>query len=230
MIVARDLVEQRYLPIPTNTQMTERGVKEGALCATSSRGEISRSIYAVARSGVCEKAGNLAEGEKSERDKEIKRDDRRRGTLKSEANIEMTMNQYAIIKQFRENNPEEYKAVERRARTYLATRDSHFSSNRINEKVEAFQKNMSHERALNRFERLTGYGRTEVSQGKVRLTTLVKAKHERAVELELMARGVDFDPKELWTKKKERLKEHENNQEDDRYFIPLTSAEAFAAT
>ena len=50
----------RYLPIASNTQMTERGVKEGALCSTSTQTEISRSLYAVARSGVCESAGDLA--------------------------------------------------------------------------------------------------------------------------------------------------------------------------
>ena len=57
----RKLFSQRYLPIPSQTQMTERGVKEGKICATASRSEQSRSAFAVARSGVVEKSGDRAE-------------------------------------------------------------------------------------------------------------------------------------------------------------------------
>ena len=84
----------------------------------------------------------------------------------------------------------------------------------------------------NRFERQRGYTRTETGLGKVRITKLLKKHHERALELELTARNVPFDPKETWTKKKQRLVEnekHSNNEEDARYFKPRTSLAAFAA-
>ena len=227
LVASKMQVQMRYVPIASNTQMTERGVKEGALCSTSDRGEISRSIYAVARSGFCEEAGNLAEGRKGEHNKEIKRDDRRRRTLKSQANVEMVMNQYAIIKQFQASNPEKYNEIERRARTYLSTRSSHFSTNRVNEKLEAFQRNMNTARAPNRYERLTGYDRTERSQGKLRITKLLKWNHEKALDSELEARGIVFDRKDTWTDKKNMVIENEANTEDPRYFKPRTSLDAF---
>ena len=80
-------------------------------------------------------------------------------------------------------------------------------------------------RAPNRFERMTGYTRTERSEGKVQIGKLRKGSHLRALEQELEARGIVYDPKETWTKKKQRLLENEG---DSKHFIPRTSIEAFA--
>ena len=209
--------------------MTERGVKEGALCSTSTRGEISRSLYAVARSGVCESAGDLAAMiKKCESTKKEQRDNRLRGKLKSQGNIRYTLKQYNDLLQFKQEQPDEYRKIEQRARTYLACREDHFSNKRVTTKVNQFKTNIGNDRAPNRFERLRGYTETESAQGKVRITKLKKALHERAIELELEARGIVFDTKELWTRKKQRLVEHEANTEEKRFFVLRTSLEAFA--
>ena len=138
------------------------------------------------------------------------------------------MKQYNDLLQFRQEQPDKYRKIEQRARTYLASRDEHFSKKRVTAKVDRFKTNIEHDRAPNRFERLRGYTETETSQGKVRITKLKKAVHERALDAELEARGIVFDRKELWTRKKERLVEHEANTEDKRFFVPRTSLEAFA--
>ena len=80
---------------------------------------------------------------KNEGQKEEKRDDRLRGRCKSQGNIQLTIDQYQEIERFERNNPEEFQKVEQRARTYLASRDSHFSPKRIGEKIDTFKRNMS---------------------------------------------------------------------------------------
>ena len=98
------------------------------------------------------------------------------------------------------------------------------------EKVDLFTAHLDKDRAPNRFERLRGYTRTQRSQGKVQITKLTKGKHERTIELELTARGIHFDPKDNWTTKKNKVIEHEDNEDDKRFFVPRTSIDAFALT
>ena len=220
----------RYIPIASNTQMTERGVKEGTLCSTATRGEMTRSVYAVARSGFVERAGDLSEEIKLESNEEVKRDDRFRGHVKGQANITTVIRQHNFVERFRKEHPEEYNAAENRATTYLGENKGHFRETRIAEKVDLFTAHLDKDRAPNRFERLRGYTRTQRSQGKVQITKLTKGKHERVIELELTARGIHFDPKDNWTTKKNKLIEHEDNQEDKRFFVPRTSIDAFVLT
>ena len=86
----------------------ERGVKEGKLCATTSQSEQSRSVFAVARSGVIEKSGDRAEEIKKSMSKPNKRDDRFRGATKGRANIEIVINQHRDLLSFKSRNPVEF--------------------------------------------------------------------------------------------------------------------------
>ena len=154
-----------------------------------------------------------------------KRDDRFCGATKGRANIEIVINQHRDLLSFKSQNPVEFHAATRRATTFLVEKKKQHSDTRIQAKVDSFVNSINNSRAPNRFERMTGYTRTERSEGKVQVGKLRKGTHLRAIELELEARGIVYDPKETWTKKKERLLEDEG---DSKYFIPRTSIEAFS--
>ena len=206
--------------------MTERGVKEGRLCSTAQRSEQSRSVYAVARSGLVEKAGNLAEDMKKSMSKPARQDDRFRGALKAQANIQTILNQHHALLNFQDQEPDKFGNTERRARNFLGDKGQQFSNQRIDIKVQSFTSHAANINNPNRFERTAGYTRTATARGQVQIGKLRKGKHLRAIELELEARNISFDPKETWTKKKERLVEAAKN-DDPRFFSPVTSIAAF---
>jgi hypothetical protein len=46
----REFVESKWLPLPSNTQFVEGGVKDFKRCAATSRNELARSLYGMQRS------------------------------------------------------------------------------------------------------------------------------------------------------------------------------------
>ena len=66
----RKFVEKKWLPLPSNTQFVESGVKESKLCCTNRQSENKRSQYTTIRSHIVE---DVIMESKKKRDQEDKK-------------------------------------------------------------------------------------------------------------------------------------------------------------
>ena len=85
-----------------------------------------------------EKAGNLAEDMKKRMSKPAKRDDRFRGGLKAQANIQTILNQHRALLNFQDQESDKFGNTEQRARNFLGEKGQQFSNQRIDVKVQSF--------------------------------------------------------------------------------------------
>jgi hypothetical protein len=83
---------------------------------------------------------------------------------------------------------------------------------RSDARIEELVRNMNVEKAPNARERKTGYDVAPRLLGLVPFSEVRKDRHTACLELELMARGIEFAPTENFTNRLKKLKQAETNR------------------
>ena len=220
--------QQLYLhchaALPTNTQFTERGVKESGYVSLGRRGETNRSIFAMARAQIVPDA--LRKGRKEVQGESLK-SKQLQGKSKTKALLGELIKQQTTIRDIeikRNRNGEDFKTERKKMKVSLTDSTKQFKSKRIESKVEVLKRKAHDTPAPNVYERRTGQTLTPLMQGKIQYHKLKKAHNLAQIRNELTARQLSFDQMMNWTKLISILKQHEGNK---KFFHPLTNYDAF---
>ena len=221
----RTVYLKEYSALPTNTQFTERGVKESGTTSLGRRGETNRSIFAMSRGKLIPEALKKGRAEiqpevptENEKAKQVQAKYRTKLLLK-EVLVEQT-----IVQSKRKRNDEVFEAEEKEMKIAITDKNSQFKTHRINSKVEKVVEKALTTPAPNQYERRTGQTLTPLMQGKIQYHKLKKAHNLEQVRNELKERELPFDQTTNWTALLKILKEDE---QDKKYFKPRTNYDNF---
>lgn len=181
-------------------------------------GEKLWSVYDVAQSGVVQKSGDLEE-ESKKISQPIKRDDIFLGAIKIQFNTQTVITHNGNLLNYKEGNMDEYQNASQRSTTFIGKKPHRFSEARIEANVNSSINHSTTNRALTCFERETRYTTTLKSRGDVHLDVLWKYKQLWAIELDLDARGIMYDPKKTLTSNRKKL----NCKRQPEIITPLTA-------
>ena len=213
-----------YSALPTNTQFTERGVKESGLVSLGRRQESNRSILAMARGRIIPDA--LQKGREDLEDDENTK--QLQGKRKTKVLMESVFAHNSKMENIKNacENEEEYKQKRRRILHSLTKPNVQFKKERIDKKMNVMIQRYNNTPAPNVYERRTGETLTPLLQGRIQFHKMKKADNMDAVRNELIARGLQdrFTQNTNWTDLLKILKEDE---EDVRFFTPVTEYDSF---
>ena len=212
----------RYSALPTNTQFTERGVKESGYVSLGRRGEANRSVLAIARSKLLPDA--LKRGRE-----EISVEKKRQLQGKIKTNILMQELKKNTIKVKQLQNRRNLDGIDtlaekRDVKQSLTSDVLQFKKERIDTKVAGTILTAHVVTRPNIYERRTGQTLTPLISGKIQYAKMKKAYNLEAVRDECTAREIEFDATTNWTNLVKMIKEHEG---DNRFFTPLTNYDCF---
>jgi hypothetical protein len=107
--------------------------------------------------------------------------------------------------------PEAYNAMRKKIANSLTEKSESYLEKRSESRIDELVANLEVEKAPNARERKTGYDVAPRLLGQVPFSELRKNRHTVCLELELRARGVQFDEEENFTNKMKKLKEAETS-------------------
>jgi hypothetical protein len=202
----RDHFCSYYLPLASNSQFVEAGVKEAKIVSTTGRNEELRSVYAICRSFLF-------------------------GKLKQSTNNPARVNQIltVVIEQnsIHQNEINKLAREERRKVLTSALMENHFRKGRLEKKQKNISKKGSADKADNVTQRLEGVHDTAFIDGKIQYGKLLKIEHTRDLAIELTYRGLDGSLSLGFREKIKALKKNEANRDpkgDEKYFFPQSEA------
>jgi hypothetical protein len=217
----KEYLYYNYLPLASQTQFVEAGVKEAKNVSPTDRSEMLRSAYAVSRSARVHCIDDLR-------------------CLKSTERIEALINSALLHddeqqQQLKSANPDYY--YERITAIAKSMREDHFKQERLLKMKTAALRKVNKNKTENALQQKTGVDRTHTSQGLFPYGKLVKRLHFDALKVELLFRGCcsEEEINDLTiTQRKNRLKELEIERLEDfdaaakdmatRAFKPLSGA------
>jgi hypothetical protein len=207
----KDCMYNMYLPLASQTQFVEAGVKEAKNVSPTDRSEMLRSAYAVARSARVHSIGDLR-------------------ILKSTERIEALLHsallhneEHTALKAANEDYDERVEAIAR------DMRQEHFKQERVDKLKQDALAKVHKNKKENALQKKVGVDRTHAMEGLFPYGKLVKELHLDALKVELLHRGCteeDIDKMKI-TARKAMLKEMECERLNDHL---ASEAEKEAAT
>jgi hypothetical protein len=195
-----------YLPLASNSQFVEAGVKEAKIVSTTGRNEELRSVYAICRSFLL-------------------------GKLKQSTNNPAKVYRIltVVIEQnsIHQNEINKLATEERRRVLTSALLENHFRKESSEKKQKNISKKGSKDKAENVTQRLEGVEDTAFINGKTQYGKLRIADHTGALAIELTFRGLAEFILLGFRKKVEALQKHELEREpegDKKYFVAQSDA------
>ena len=218
----RLLYLHRYAALPTNTQFTERGVKESGYVSLGRRGETNRSVLAISRAKMIPDA--LKKGRKEIELENLKQ---LQGKTKTKVLLRELLQQQKSIDDLaikRNRDGEDFKTERKKMKLALTDTTKQFKMERIKGKVEHVKSKAHNTPAPNVYQRRTGQTLTPLMQGKIQYHKLKKDHNLAQIKNELTERRLHFDPNTNWTALLSILKQDEGNK---KYFHPRTNYDMF---
>ena len=212
----RNIYLYQYSSLPTNTQFTERGVKESGVVSLGRRGETNRSILSISRGKLIPDA--LKKGREEIDVQQLQ------GKKRTKVLIRELLLHQNLIQNQRERNHDEFEIQQKSVTQAITHKNSQFKASRIQSKVEKVIEKAHTNAAPNLYERRTGQTLTPLMDGKIQYHKMKKAHNLEAVRDELRERGCAFDQTTNWTALLKILKEHEH---DNKFFKPQTDYDTF---
>ena len=193
----------QFSPLPTNTQFTERGVKESGYVSLGRRMEKKRSILAMARGRVLpdalKKGHNAMNNDNSDGD-EV--DDSNTKQLCGKMRTKFLMNEMIDhekkMSELKRKRGAAYLNDRMIAKSQLTSDNLQFKKLRINKKVARVKLTAAQQPRSNVYSRRTGQTLTPLMLGKIQYGKLVKRHNIEAIRQELRARRVEFLEKTKW--------------------------------
>jgi len=212
----RNIYLYQYSSLPTNTQFTERGVKESGVVSLGRRSETNRSILSISRGKLIPEA--LKKGREEIDGKQLQGKKRIKVLMR-----ELLVHQ-SLIQNRRERNHDDFETEQKSIKKAITNKNCQFKARRIQCKVEKVIEKAHTNAAPNVYERRTGQTLTPLMDGKIQYHKMKKAHNLEAVRNELRERGCAFDQLSNWTALLKILKTHEHNP---KFFTPRTDYDAF---
>ena len=208
-----------YAALPTNSQFTERGVKESGYVSLGRRSEKNRSALAIARARIIPDA--MAVGKEL-----VKSDDGKnrlvQGKARTKVLIDEAVSHRRIIDTMRQNDDGHYN-THRLIVSNLTCDADQFKQERTDKKVSHYKAKESANARPIRTE-TKRYDLTPLLCGKIQYAKLLKDSNVDQVRREYDARKVQYTVSTNWTSLIKLIKTHEG---DDKFFKPLTEYSAF---
>jgi len=210
-----------YLPLASNTQFVEAGVKEAKMVSTTDRSEQLRSAYAVNRAARVHTIGALAD---------MSSTNRIQGLM---ASAKLHCEQQDALRITHGDYSTSIATVEE----YM--RKEHFKKERLEKKKQAAIDKGDTNKKANTLQQKGGVDRTNAMNGLIAYGKLVRRLHHDDLAVELQFRGCTVDEISTWsiTERKAKLKALEiqrvdgadNKERAAKAFKPLSTA-PFAAS
>ena len=216
------LYRTHYSALPTNTQFTERGVKESGYVSLGRRSEKNRTVLATARALVVPDA--MSEGRE-----EIKKDDGKKrivqGKLRARVLMTEALSHQNELDLIENQDPMTYQTTHEDAVKFLTYENVQFKKERIDKKVRNYkEKEQSTTRRGIRTTQQRKYDLTPLLQGKIQFGKMRKESNMEQVRGECNARNLQYDANTNWNSLLQLIKENERN---NKYFKPITDYNLF---
>ena len=209
----RTYIENTYLPLPSNNQIVEAGVKDTALCRTTSKGERMASILVFYRSITVPEAVEDSIVEKMNANNGLEQYvDRGKKRVES-----------MIVRSIDSSKKTHLSDDRRKMKENLDQKNSYVKSC-IATKVERFQRLSSREKRPNQTQQVRGIEFQPLILGKISYGQL-KKEHITMVRNELSTREVHYNVNTGIRALTKLLREHESALvgHDTKYFLPQTA-------
>jgi hypothetical protein len=185
------------------------------------KSELKASMYALASNGFITEHGredtdnqpsqNAADDDNNVPKKHVR--GHYRGIQKA-LNVEAAASKIAkeLAKIAADMGPGAFGAMHKRISSSLMDKSESYLEKRSDARIEQLIVNMNLEKAPNARERKTGYDVAPRLLGLVPFSEVRKDRHKVCLELELVARGVEFAPTENFTSRLKKLKQAETHR------------------
>ena len=218
-----NLYRTRYAALPTNSQFTERGVKESGYVSLGRRSEKNRSILATARARLIPDA--MAEGKK----KINKNDGKKKlvqGKVRAQVLLEEAIKHQQELDNLRTRNPSEYDQTYQSVAKRLSCEDMQFKKERIEEKVRNYKEkeNTTTRRGQRQQQEQKKYDLTPLLEGKIQYGKMKRDHNIDQIQRECKARNLRYEANTNWTTLIQLIKADEK---DNKYFKPKTDYDLF---
>ena len=207
----RNTYLHKYSALPTNTQFTERGVKESGVVSLGRRGETNRSIFSISRGKLVPDA--LKKGREETTAKQLQ------GKMRTKVLMRELFVHHTLIGNKRKLNHDDFKTEKLTIQKAITNKDSQFKSHRIQCKVEKVIEKANANPAPNIYERRTGQTLTPLMNGKIQIHKMKKQHNMEAVRKELRLRECTFLQTDTWTVLLNKLKTHEQTISFSHYCL-----------
>lgn len=211
---------KRFAAVPTNTQFTERGVKECGYVSLGRRSEKKRSILAMSRGKLLPDA--LQKGH-DEINYNVLHDNQERkakqlcGKKRTRYILEGIFDEVDKINSMKIEMGHTYEASRKAIKELITEDDSQFKKRRQGERIEKVIHTANDSRQQNVYERRTGQTLTPLLLGKIQYAKLIKKHNMQQIKDELNARGITYDHQTNWT---DMIKKLKNDEGDNKFFHP----------
>ena len=183
-------IKKNFLPLPSNNQCVEAGVKDAALCRRSGRSERIASLLNFFRSTITSDVVSdatatsiatplKARGKKRKRDSDV--DDKSQVWICESLKIE------SILKKANSFNPDHYSIEERSAMQAKISTEKHYSAGRREKSTIQFQAKMNVNKRMNLSQQKEGVDTTPLLRGTIQYGKLQKI-HIDFVRKEILLR------------------------------------------
>ena len=213
----RQLYVEQLSALPTNSQFTERGVKESGYVSLGRRSEKYRSTLAIARAKIIPDAmasGNAIVNQDNKEKRLVE------GKLRTRVILEEAVKQHKQLLELQKQDA--YNNKHKHILSQLTCDEHQFKKARIDEKVGLYirRENDTTRSVLTS----KGYHLTPLLCGKIQYAKMLKKHNFEQVRNECRARNLLFDDK---TNYKSLIGLIKNDENDNKYFKPKTNYDLF---
>ena len=195
-----------YVPLASNSQFVEAGVKEAKIVSTTGRNEELRSVYAICRSFLFDKL---------------------EPTTNTPDRVVQILSVVIDQNEVHEKEITEPIRIESREQVKAALNEDHFRKERLEKKQKKISTKGSDDKADNVTQKLDGMEDTPFIDGKTQYGKLKKVEHMADLVAELTFRECAESVLPGWKDKLNALKRHEQLRDptgDTRFFFAQSAA------
>ena len=222
LVAFKELYLTHYSSLPTNSQFTERGVKESGYVSLGRRSEKNRSILATARAKLV--PDSMVEGRKQLEGKNSETKEVQ-GKMRTQVLIDEVLKQEQDIDDLKQKDSG-FPAGHLSIFKSLTCDDKQFKKERIDKKVREYkeQQSSTSSRGLRTQEESSTYELTPLLQGKIQYAKMKKADNLDQIRRECEARNLPFLPTTNWTNLINLIK---RDEKDNKFFKPVSDYDQF---
>ena len=216
LVAFSNVYRYNYSALPTNSQFTERGVKESGYVTLGRRLEKNRSALAIARAKIIPDA--MVAGKKV-----VDRGDGKKRLVQGKLRTKMLINEairhQSLINKMQAEDKHFFVAKEIIHKD-LTMDERQFKKQRIDQKVNLYKdKESSQGRSTRRIAMQTRYELTPLLNGKIQYAKLLRDHNIEQIRRECDSRNLQYNETTNW---RNLIKLIKQNEGDNKYFTPRT--------
>ena len=219
-----NLYKTSYAALPTNSQFTERGVKESGYVSLGRRNEKNRTVLATARACLVPEAMSKGQRVVGKNDKNKQR--LVQGKIRAQVLMETAEKHQAQLDNLKQRDGSSFERTYSLVVKNLTSDAIQFKKERIEKKVREYKEKeaTTTQRGQRTSQTTTRYELTPLLEGKIQYHKMKRDHNIEQVRLECQARGLQFDHRTNWTS---LLKLIKGDEKDNKFFKPKTNYDNF---